>query len=82
MLFQLYKNKSKYDARAELLVNVTEEILCYMEDNDISIRELAYETGKSHEEMCQVLNGCLDLTFKDFADICYALGIDFEIKIG
>lgn len=68
-------------AREELVYNVTEDLLVFLEDKDISKKELARRLGKSKSYITQVLSGSRNMTLGSFSDICFALGFKPEIKI-
>lgn len=68
-------------AREDLVYNVTEDLLVFLEDNDISKKELARRLGKSKSYITQILSGSRNMTLGSFSDICFALGFKPEIKI-
>ncbi|MGL0931795.1 helix-turn-helix transcriptional regulator [Vibrio vulnificus] len=68
-------------AREDLVYNVTEDLLVFLEDNDISKKELARRLGKSKSYITQVLSGSRNMTLGSFSDICFSLGFKPEIKI-
>ncbi|UJZ96477.1 helix-turn-helix domain-containing protein [Photobacterium damselae subsp. damselae] len=68
-------------ARENLVYNVTEDLLIFLEDNDISKKELARRLGKSKSYITQILSGSRNMTLGSFSDICFSLGFKPEIKI-
>ncbi len=68
-------------AREDLVYNVTEDLLVFLEDNNISKKELARRLGKSKSYITQVLSGSRNMTLGSFSDICFSLGFKPEIKI-
>ena len=74
-------NIKKHDARAKLIVNATEDILVYMEDNNISKAELAKRLGKNRSQITRLFNGENNLTMNTFSDICLAIGLTPEIVL-
>ena len=68
-------------AREDLVYNVTEDLLVFLEDNNISKKELARRLGKSKSYVTQVLSGSRNMTLGSFSDICFSLGFKPEIKI-
>lgn len=65
----------KLYAAEELSFNVTEDILIYMEDNNISKSELADRLNKSKSYISQLLSGSRNMTLRSLSDICFSLNI-------
>lgn len=68
-------------AREELVYNVTEDLLVFLEDSDTSKKELARRLGKSQAYVTQLLSGSRNMTLGTFSDVCFSLGFKPEIKI-
>ncbi|MBW3529130.1 helix-turn-helix domain-containing protein [Shewanella sp. NKUCC05_KAH] len=68
-------------ARESLIYNVTEDLLLFLEDNEISKKELAKRLGKTAAYVTQLLNGSRNMTLGSFSDICFALGFKPKISI-
>ncbi|WP_233080713.1 helix-turn-helix domain-containing protein [Rheinheimera soli] len=68
-------------AREELVFNVTEDLLVFLEEINVSKAELARRLGKSKSYITQILSGSRNMTLGSFSDICFALGFKPEIKI-
>lgn len=73
--------EEKAFAREDLVYNVTEDLLVFLEDTDISKKELARRLGKSKSYVTQILSGSRNMTLGSFSDICFALGFKPEINI-
>ena len=68
-------------AKEQLIYNTTEDLLVFMENNDISKNELARRLGKSRSYATQLLNGGRNMTLGTFPDICFELGFSPDISI-
>lgn len=75
------KAEEKAFAREELIYNVTEDLLVAMEDADISKAELARKLAKGRAFVSQILSGQRNMTLGTFSDICYAIGVEPQIKL-
>lgn len=67
---------------SKLIFDVTEDILIFMEDLDISKKQLAEKLNKDKSFVTQVLSGTRNMTLKTLSDICYELSLPLEIKLG
>lgn len=77
-----YTDKSERNfARNSLIFNVTEDILVFMEQNEISKKELSKRLGKTRAYVTQILDGTRNMTIGTFSDICFALGFKPEITL-
>lgn len=77
-----YTDKSeRIFAKNSLIFNVTEDILVFMEQNDISKNELSKRLGKTKAYVSQMLDGSRNMTIGTFSDICFALGFKPEIVL-
>ena len=74
------ENKKEF-ARAELIQNVTEDILIAMEDLNISKATLAEKIGKSKSYITQILSGSRNMTLASLSDLCFELNITPSVKI-
>lgn len=63
------------DNRAELIVNLTEEIELLLEEKGMSRKDLAEKIHKSKSYVSQVLSGSRNMTLSTFADICSGMEI-------
>lgn len=68
-------------AREELVYNVTEDLLVFLEDGGVSKKELAGRLGKSPAYVTQLLSGSRNMTLGTLSDICFSLGFKPEIRI-
>jgi DNA-binding Xre family transcriptional regulator len=66
--------EEKLYAREDLVYNVTEDLLVYLEDYNISKEELAKRLGKSTIHITKLLNGTRGITLGTLSDICFVLG--------
>lgn len=64
-----------------LIFNLVEDILIFMEDNEISKKEVATRLGIRGKKLEKMLKGDASMTLNDFFGICFVLGIKPEIKI-
>lgn len=85
---KIYSNKEKFSdadnraaARDKLVFNVTDDLMIFMEDNDVSKTELARRLGKSKSYVSQILSGSRNMTLGTFSDICFALQFEPEISL-
>ncbi|NOX67159.1 MAG: helix-turn-helix transcriptional regulator [Chlorobi bacterium] len=78
---KLSNAESRAFAREKLVYNVTEDLLVFLEDRDISKKELARRLGKSKSYVTQILSGSRNMTLGSFSDICFALDFEAQIKI-
>lgn len=63
------------DNRAELIVNLTEEIELLLEEKDMSRSDLAVQINKSKSYISQVLSGSRNMTLNTLADICSGMKV-------
>ncbi len=68
-------------ARDDLIYMVTETLLMAMEDKEISKVELAKRLNKSKSHVSRLLDGSRNMTLASLSDICFALGIQPEVRI-
>src|SRR5699024_5164707 len=68
-------------ARAELIYNVTEDILVLMEDLSVSKQELARRLGRSRSYVTQLLGGARNMTLGTLSDISFALGVKPQVSL-
>lgn len=73
--------QARTEAREDFIYNVTEDLLVIMEDMDISKKELARRLSKSRSYVTQILSGSRNMTLGSLCDICFALGIEPQIKL-
>ena len=74
------KSKKLYNQEV-IILEVTEAICSYMNENSISRTELAEKLGKDKSFVSQVLNGPRNFTLRTLADICFALECKFHAKL-
>lgn len=67
-------------AREDLIYNVTEDVLFQMEQMSVTKQELARRLGKSRSYVTQLLSGARNMTLGSLADICFALGIEPQVR--
>lgn len=83
--FDTVKHSSKANekafARADLVMNVTEDILVAMEAAGITKAQLARKLGKSKAFVSQTLNGSRNMTLNTLSDLCYEIGVSANIDI-
>lgn len=73
-------NKRKF-ASADLIMNVTEDILVMMESKQINKKQLGERLGKSRAYIGQLLSGERNMTLSTLSDVCLELGIKPKIDI-
>lgn len=73
--------KDKDLAATKLVFDVTEDILVFMEDNNISKSDLAKKLNVNKSYISQLLSGDRNMTLTTLSNICTALEIPVKIKI-
>ena len=73
------EKKEQSRAKANLIVNVTEDILVYMEDNNISKADLSRKLGKSKSYISGLFNNQRNITLNTLSDICFAVNLKPEV---
>jgi len=73
--------EKKAFAREELIYNVTEDLLVAMEDAGISKADLARKLSKGRAFVSQILSGQRNMTLGTFSDICFAIGVEPQIRL-
>jgi transcriptional regulator with XRE-family HTH domain len=74
--------EEKAFAREELIYNVTEDLLVAMEDAGISKADLARKLSKGRAFVSQILSGQRNMTLGTFSDICLAIGVEPQVRLG
>lgn len=67
--------------RADLVYNVTEDLLVEMEKQDINKQQLSRKLGKSKAYVTQLLSGKRNMTLGSLSDICFHLNIEPKLKL-
>jgi transcriptional regulator with XRE-family HTH domain len=78
---QFSNAEKKLFVRDDFIFNVTEDILCIMEEKNISKTKLAILLGKNKSYITQVLSGSRNMTLGSLSDICFALGVTPELVL-
>lgn len=78
--FKSKPNERKF-ASSELIMAITEKLLCIMEKEEITKKELGERLGKSKTYVGQVLNGERNMTLSTLSDLCFELDIKPEIYL-
>ncbi|WP_420599968.1 helix-turn-helix domain-containing protein [Neptuniibacter sp.] len=73
-------NEKKF-ARADLIMNITEDLLIEMESQRLTKSELATKLGKSKAYIGQTLSGERNMTLHTLADLCYELDLKPVVKL-
>lgn len=66
-------------AKAGLIVNITEDILIFMEDNGITKADISRRLGKSKAYISKLFSGERNMTLNTLSDICFAVDLSPEI---
>ncbi|WP_415904576.1 hypothetical protein ACMXYW_14955 [Neptuniibacter sp. QD48_55] len=73
-------NEKKF-ARADLVMNITEDLLIEMESQSLTKSDLASQLGKSKAYIGQTLSGERNMTLHTLSDFCYELDVKPMIKL-
>lgn len=65
----------KVESEERFIMKVTEAILLEMEAQGVTKERLAERLGISKTLVTRMLNGTSEMTLREFADICYELGV-------
>ena len=72
---------AKLSAQESLILEVTEEIWCLLDEKDMTKSQLAKAMQKSKAHITQLLDGSRNMTLRTLSDILFALGVKPSFRV-